>query len=103
MSPPREIELKFELPAHSIARLNRSSLFRGATVASRKPATLLSVYFDTDKLMLRNKGLSLRVRRIGRRYVQTIKQEGRRKRWVVCTQRMGVRHWRQATRPRRSA
>ena len=76
MSPPREIELKFEVPAHSIARLNRSSLLRGATIASRKPATLVSVYFDTDKLMLRNKGLSLRVRRIGRRYVQTIKQEG---------------------------
>jgi triphosphatase len=75
MSPPREIELKFEVPAHSIARLNRSSLLRGATIASRKPATLVSVYFDTDKLMLRNKGLSLRVRRIGRRYVQTIKQE----------------------------
>jgi triphosphatase len=36
---------------------------------------LVSVYFDTDTLRLRNKGLSLRVRRIGRRYVQTIKQE----------------------------
>ncbi len=75
MSPPREIELKLEVPAQSIARLNRSPLLKGATTASRKPATLVSVYFDTDKLKLRNKGLSLRVRRIGRRHVQTIKQE----------------------------
>ena len=74
MSPPREIELKLEVPAQSIARLNRSPLLKGATTASRKPATLVSVYFDTDKLKLRNKGLSLRVRRIGRRHVQTIKQ-----------------------------
>src|SRR5207253_1644387 len=77
MPPPREIELKLEIPAHSLARLGRSSLLKGAASASRKPATLVSVYFDTDKLKLRDKGLSLRVRRIGRRHVQTIKQEDR--------------------------
>jgi len=33
----------------------------------------VSVYFDTDELKLRDKGLSLRVRRIGRHHVQTIK------------------------------
>src|SRR3984893_4751894 len=75
MSPPRETELKLEVPAHSIARLNSSSLLKRATMPPRKRATLVSVYCDTDKLKLRNKGLSLRVRRIGRRYVQTIKQE----------------------------
>ena len=74
MSAPREIELKLEVPAHSLARLTHSSLLKGATTAAGKPATLVSVYFDTDKLKLRNKGLSLRVRRIGRRHVQTIKQ-----------------------------
>src|SRR6266516_52206 len=75
MSPAREIELKFEVPAHSFYRLARSSLLRAARKKSSKPATLVSVYFDNDKLKLRNKGLSLRVRRIGRRHVQTIKQE----------------------------
>ncbi len=73
MSPPREIELKLEVPALCLARLTHSSLLKGAVTAA-KPATLVSVYFDTDKLKLRNKGLSLRVRRIGRRHVQTIKQ-----------------------------
>src|SRR5262249_40095666 len=59
----------------SFYRLARSSLLRAARKKSSKPATLVSVYFDTDNLKLRNKGLSLRVRRIGRRHVQTIKRE----------------------------
>src|SRR5262245_43224516 len=75
MSPTREVELKLEVPTHSLYRLARSSLLRAAPKKSSKPATLVSVYFDTDKLKLRNKGLSLRVRRIGRRHIQTIKRE----------------------------
>ncbi len=50
MSPAREIELKLEVPAHSFYRLARSSLLRAARKKSSKPATLVSVYFDTDKL-----------------------------------------------------
>lgn len=75
MSPRREIELKLELPPHTLLRLTRSTLLKGATTARGKPATQVSIYFDTDKQKLRKNGLSLRVRRIGRRYVQTIKQE----------------------------
>jgi inorganic triphosphatase YgiF len=75
MSAPREIELKFEVPANGLSRLGRSPLLKGATARSRKHASLVSVYFDTDKLKLRNKGLSLRVRRIGPTRLQTIKQE----------------------------
>ena len=37
----------------------------------------MSVYFDTDKHKLRKKGLMLRVRRIGDRYIQTIKATGK--------------------------
>jgi inorganic triphosphatase YgiF len=55
--------------------LTRSSLIRAAGKKSYKPSTLVSVYFDTDKFKLRNKGLSLRVRRAGRRHVQTVKQD----------------------------
>jgi triphosphatase len=75
MSPAREVELKLEVPTHSLHRLARSSLLQAARKKPSRPATLVSVYFDTDKLKLRDKGLSLRVRRIGRRHVQTIKQE----------------------------
>jgi inorganic triphosphatase YgiF len=75
MSPPREVELKLDVPIHSLRRLTASSLLRGASASARKPASLVSTYFDTKKLKLRHKGLSLRVRRIGRRHVQTVKQE----------------------------
>ena len=76
MSVPREIELKLEVPPRSIGRLARSAVLNGTTAAPRKPATLVSVYFDTKKLKLRKHGLSLRVRHVGRRNVQTIKQDG---------------------------
>jgi triphosphatase len=75
MSDPREVELKLEVPADSVARLRRSAVLHDG-VKPRKPATLVSVYFDTKKRKLRSKGLSLRVRRIGRHHVQTIKQDG---------------------------
>src|SRR6266403_3025977 len=75
MSPAREVELKLEVPADSLYRLARSSLLQAARKRPSKLATLVSVYFDTDKLRLRGKGLSLQVRRIGRRHVQTIKPE----------------------------
>jgi triphosphatase len=75
MSPPREIELKLDVPVHSLPLLTASSLLKGASKLAAKPVNLVSVYFDTDKLKLRQKGLSLRVRRIGRHHLQTIKQE----------------------------
>ena len=75
MPPPREIELKLDVPVHNLPRLTDSSVLKGASKSAAKPIDLVSVYFDTNKLQLHQKGLSLRVRRIGRRHVQTIKQE----------------------------
>jgi inorganic triphosphatase YgiF len=74
MCPPREIELKLEVPEY-LPRLTASSLLRKASRSAAKPVNPVSVYFDTDKLQLHQKGLSLRVRQIGRHHVQTIKQE----------------------------
>src|SRR5215831_16592563 len=76
MRPPREVELKLELPASSLAKVTRSVLGPKAARAPATPARLVSVYFDTKKLKLRKKGMSLRVRRDGPRHVQTIKQDG---------------------------
>src|SRR3974390_2445737 len=75
MSPPREIELKLEVPESDLPRLTACSLLKGASDSAAKPVSLVSVYFDTDELNLDRKGFSLRIRRIGRRHVQTIKQE----------------------------
>ena len=98
-----EIELKLEVPEPDLPRLTASSLLRKASKSVAKPVNLVSVYFDTSKLQLHQKGLSLRVRRIGRRHVQTIKQENKRKRGSVCSRRMGTRRPRKTTRSQRSA
>jgi inorganic triphosphatase YgiF len=76
MSPPREIELKLDVPIGNLPRLIASPLLKGASAFARKPASLVSVYFDTDKLKLRQRGLSLRLRQMGRGHIrQTVKQE----------------------------
>lgn len=68
---PREIELKLELDPSDVAALKTGllpKLCEGG--ASEK---LVSVYYDTPKHVLRANGLSLRVRSIGARRVQTVK------------------------------
>jgi inorganic triphosphatase YgiF len=72
MPVPKEIELKLELPPTSLPHLKKVPLLRALKKPARS-ATEVSVYFDTDKRKLRKKGLMLRVRHIGNRYVQTIK------------------------------
>jgi inorganic triphosphatase YgiF len=73
--PPKELELKLELPPAALPALNKLPLFRARKVAPQRK-TEVSVYFDTDKHKLRKNGLMLRVRRLGKRYVQTIKASG---------------------------
>jgi len=75
MSFAPELELKFEVPTASLSSLSRGSLLNGVRSSGGKSANLVSVYFDTKKLKLRRKAVSLRIRRMGRRTVQTVKQE----------------------------
>jgi len=67
---PREVELKLELDAQDAARLADTSLVRGS---QGRAEALSTVYFDTRSLDLREAGLSLRVREVDRRRIQTIK------------------------------
>jgi inorganic triphosphatase YgiF len=73
---PVETELKLELPSSDVSKLTRLAPLRH--VRHEKPATEISVYFDTDKLDLQKRGVTLRVRRSGNRYVQTVKAAGDR-------------------------
>jgi len=59
-----------------LKRLLRSPLLRNTRKGTQQPASLVSVYYDTGKRKLRKHGLTLRVRRTGRHYTQTIKGEG---------------------------
>ncbi|HZP76619.1 MAG TPA: CHAD domain-containing protein [Pseudolabrys sp.] len=69
---PKELEIKLELAPSGLPRLAHIPFIR-ATKPKSKHTSEISVYFDTGKHKLRRHGLILRVRRIGNRYIQTIK------------------------------
>src|SRR5262245_24782991 len=71
----KELELKFEVEPTTLQRLKKIPVIK-ALNKRPKHATETSVYFDNDKHALHKKGLMLRVRRIGKRHVQTIKIAG---------------------------
>ena len=74
MSAPRELELKLEVGPRQVAALKAKGLRQLGAEAARE--RLASVYFDTAEHALRKKGLSLRVRSVNGRHVQTIKESG---------------------------
>ncbi len=70
----REAELKFELQLSEIDRLRNHATLRDLTVGRATTRTLVSIYYDTEDDALFNVGLSLRVRKVGRKWVQTVKR-----------------------------
>lgn len=73
--PNREVELKLALDAAQI------DLFKRLMRARRVQPTvqnLLTRYFDTPDFALGDLGIALRLRRVGRRWLQTLKTEGAR-------------------------
>ena len=70
---PMEIELKFALPPAELRRLLRHPLLARARARRRMFA---STYFDTPELALHERLLSLRIRRNGKGYMQTLKAGG---------------------------
>jgi len=73
MRPPQEIELKLNIAPAAIGELPRSAALQGR--ARPRTKNIVSVYFDTPGFKLRKSGFTLRVRRDGRRRLQTVKQE----------------------------
>ena len=71
-SEPKEIELKLQIAPQDIVILKNHPSLAGA-FDSPTHETLDSVYFDSDDRTLRDHGLTLRVRQIGDKRVQTIK------------------------------
>ncbi len=68
---PAEVEIKFAVSPADLRRLARLPLLAGAEPKRR---TLASTYFDTEDHDLLRRALTLRIRRDGRRYLQTLKQ-----------------------------
>ena len=71
----KEFEVKLDLAPDSLRALKKIPKLRAQNGTPKRRAEV-SVYFDTDDHKLRKKGLMLRVRRVGRRYIQTIKANG---------------------------
>ena len=67
-----ETELKFRVPARGLQRLARGQIPGGRT-KDREESKQVSTYFDTAKHKLKRRGLSLRVRQMGDKHIQTIK------------------------------
>ena len=71
-SEPKEIELKLRVAPEDIVALRNHPHFAGILHNSSRE-TLNSVYFDTNDRSLRDHGVTLRVRHIGDKRVQTVK------------------------------
>src|SRR5512147_777302 len=80
--PPMEIELKLALPPQQAAaflrRMARRRTLKG-TGSVPLEQDLVTRYFDTPDFALSAQGVALRVRRVGRRWLQTLKTEGERR------------------------
>ena len=71
---PLETEIKLAIDPRHLARLAAHPLLKQATSRTRRK--LYSVYYDTPDLELWRAGVTLRVRRSDRRWVQTVKAGG---------------------------
>ena len=71
-----EIELKLRIATSDIPRLRRHPAIKAAQVSKPRTRNLLSIYYDTPQLTLLDLDISLRVRRISRNWIQTIKGKG---------------------------
>lgn len=71
-----EIELKLAVPPEELAKLARDKRLRALAGAGPRPKRLVTTYFDTPDRRLMAAELALRVRRVGRRRIQTLKTAG---------------------------
>ena len=69
-TPPTETELKLQLAAAHVVRVRQSAALSGSDCSE---VNIDNVYYDTRGLLLRRHRMSLRVRQVDGRWVQTLK------------------------------
>ncbi len=72
----KEIELKLTFPSRYIKFMQDMSWLEYQGITAPTVDKLYSIYYDTPDLRLKNSGCSLRLRRIGKTWIQTIKSGG---------------------------
>ena len=70
----REIELKILLGPGQESRLRKAAALKAMAVGRPVTQTLVSIYYDTPDQALRAAKIALRLRRKGRRWLQTVKR-----------------------------
>ena len=75
-SQPIETELKLTFPPEAANRLADHPAFKPQGANAPRSERIVSTYFDTPSHELARRGLSLRVRAVGKRRVQTLKSSG---------------------------
>src|SRR5262249_17132699 len=73
-----EVELKLAVSPGTLREAKRLPWLRNLAMGRASRSKVVSVYYDTGKFKLRDSGITLRIRRIGRKRVQTIKATGNR-------------------------
>ncbi|MDO9011038.1 MAG: CHAD domain-containing protein [Gallionella sp.] len=71
-----ETELKLRITPEHLARLRRHALFRTHQISAPVTRHLHNIYYDTPKLDLHKNEMALRLRRVGGRWLQTLKGGG---------------------------
>ncbi len=71
-----ETELKLVVSPSAEHRLAGLAVFRPPCASKPKTQRIVTTYFDTPNLDLARRGLSLRVRRAGKKHIQAVKADG---------------------------
>jgi len=72
-----EVELKFLIAPDDVERFLHHPVFQTVARHELLPQQLVSVYYDTPAFDLRKNRTALRLRRMGDRWIQTVKTEGK--------------------------
>ena len=71
-----ETELKLRIAPEHLNRLKRHSLLKKLATSRAGTRKLYSVYYDTPDLKLHQRAMALRLRRVGKQWLQTLKGGG---------------------------
>ncbi len=72
-----EIELKLNIAERDVWRLLRLPLLNSVTLKKFPSRRLINTYYDSADYCLRDRGIAVRLRQVGGKWLQTIKTEGR--------------------------
>jgi triphosphatase len=71
-----ETELKLHITPENLLRLKRHPFLHSLSSSRARTLKLFSIYYDTADLELRRRAMALRLRRVGKQYLQTLKGGG---------------------------